>query len=297
MTLSEILWELRRHLFRRSYPQAKAAWPHRLPADLSDEQVAALKREAAELTERAQYGWGHSIDFGPFRQDGFLEDQYLEIAGLFDRWGWWPEDLSGLQVADVGCFTGGLSMLMAGRGAAQVYSIDEVPEHLAQCDFLAKSFGLAGIKTIETSAFQLQNHVPVGSLDIVLLSGVLYHMSDMLVGLLELRQLLKPGGLLLMETNGVDDQKRSFANFGRYYGGMWWQPSALCLRDMSEFMGFEAGDVRFYKPDRCLMRAVKTEDEEIPFKRGLNWEFDDLADATSRTRDRRVMAPVRHRLF
>ncbi len=292
-----MLWELRRHFFRGSYPRAKADWPHHLAADLPAERVKALQERVETLTAAAQYGWGHSIDFGPFRKEGFLEDQYLEIAGLFDQWNWWPRDLKGLRIADIGCFTGGLSVLMAGRGAEHVYAVDEVPEHLAQCAFIGETFGIDGVEAVEASAFNVGEHIGAGSLDIVLLSGVLYHMSDMLVGLLALRELLKPGGLLLLETNGVDDNKRSFANFGRYYGGMWWQPSGLCIKDMCEFMGFEAAEPRFYKPDRCLARAVKSEAEDIPFKRGMNWSFSSLQDDHSRSRDRRLMAPVRHRLF
>jgi SAM-dependent methyltransferase len=297
LTISEILWEVRQHFFRGSYPHAKADWPHRLDADLPVEQVKALQDRVESLSAAAQYGWGHSIDFGPFRQDGFLEDQYLEIAGLFDKWNWWPRDMKGLRVADVGCFTGGLSVLMAGRGAEQVYAVDEVPEHLAQCAFLGETFGVDGIETIEASAFRLGERIEAGSLDIVLLSGVLYHMSDMLVGLLGLRELLKPGGLLLIETTGVEDNKRSFANFGRYCGGMWWQPSGLCIKDMCEYMGFDGAEVSFYKPHRCLARAVKNDDADIPFKRGMNWEFDSLRDRTSRSVDKQVLAPVRHRLF
>ncbi len=297
MTLSEISWELRRHFFKRSYPRAVADWPLRLQGDPSSEQVQALKDEVDELDSRSQYGWGQTIDFGPFKKGGFLGIQFLEIVGLLDKWGWWPRDLTGAHAADLGCFTGGHTLMLAQRGAEKVYAVDEVPQHLEQCGFLCRAFGMEGVEIIESSVYGLRDRIPAGTLDLVLLSGVLYHLSDMLVGLLVIRELLKPGALLIMESAAADDHKRSFANFGRFVGGMWWQPSALCIRDMCEFTGFEDVDVRFYKPDRCLVHAQRSSSEEIPFKRGMNWGFTDLTDAQHRSMDRHALALVRPRLW
>jgi SAM-dependent methyltransferase len=297
MTPSEIFWEIRRHFFKSSYPRRVAQWPLRLPGDMSLADVQALKDKVDQLDARSQYGWGQTIDFGAFKKQGFLDIQFLEIAGLFDAWGWWPRDLTGRHVADIGCFTGGHTVLIAHRGAEKVYSIDEIPVHLEQCALLCDAFGISGVQHIESSLYGLSRKIPTGSLDLALLSGVLYHLSDMLVGLLEIRELLKPGGRLLIETNALDDKKRSFANFGRYYGGMWWQPSARCIRDLCEYTGFDGVELRFYKPDRCLVCANRGAEAAIPFKRGMNWPFASLDDAEPRTMNRRVMAPVRPRLW
>jgi SAM-dependent methyltransferase len=225
-------------------------------------------------------------------KEGFLGYQYLEIAGALDSWGWWPNDLSGKTVADVGCFTGGLSMLMAARGADTVYAVDEMHDHLAQCRYMAELFQMRAVTPIASSAYHLDAQLAPASLDLMLLSGVLYHMSDMLVGLYGLGQRIKPGGTLLIETNAVDDFTRSYANFGRFYAGMWWQPTARCVQDMCEFMGFEDVEVRFYKLGRCLVRARRAAGD-IAFKRGMNWRFADLRDAERRTMDDRIMAPAR----
>ena len=297
MTISELCWEVRRKLFPRGYPRAMGAWPLRVDPAAPPERVAELKARAADLAARSQYGWGQTVDFGPFAQEGFLGRGYLEIVGLLDQWGWWPESLAGKEVADVGCFTGGHTALLAHRGARRVWAVDELPEHLEQARLLTDAFGLEGVEFLHSSVYKLYEAIQPGSLDMVVLSGVLYHLSDMLVGLLMMRRLLKPGGLLLIESNGADDSRRSFANFGRYWGGMWWQPSGLCIRDMCAFMGFADAEVRFYKPDRFLARAVNDGEAEIPFKRGMNWDFPELADAERRTMDRRVMAGVRPRLW
>ena len=271
----------------------RADWPFRLSPDTPPERITEIKEKVEALDSAAQYGWGHSIDFGPFRKQGLLGDNYLDVAGMLDQWGWWPRDLSGMRVADVGCYTGGLSLIMSARGPSVVYAVDEVGEHLDQAVFLADLFGQPSVEVVKASVYDLTKHIPENSLDLVLLSGVLYHLGDMLLGLYILRRLLKPGGVLLIESNAVNDNKRSFANFGRFYKGMWWQPSGLCISDMCEFMGFSRAEVRFYSPDRCLAQARRSPEDDIPFKRGMNWHFESLRDARFRSVDAGILAPVR----
>jgi SAM-dependent methyltransferase len=273
-------------------PAPPASWPLSLPKDLPAERVDAISSRVNELAEAAQYGWGHTIDFGPFTKRGLMGKGYLRIAGALDAWDWWPKDLTGLRVADIGSFTGGLSMYLAARGPSVLYAVDELGDHLEQCGYLAEVFGLSAVRTVESSLYRLDEHVAPNSLDLILLSGVLYHLSDMLVGIHMMRHLLAPGGVLIIETNAVDDVEHSYANFGRFYKGMWWQPSGLCIEDMCEFMGFDDIQVRFYEEGRCLVRCVRSAEEDIPFKRGMNWQFPALRDARPRTTDESVMAPV-----
>jgi len=269
----------------------KAALPFQLSPDTSEERLDGIRQQVDKLASSAQYGWGHDIDFGQFKKEGILGDGYLEIAGALDSWAWWPEDLTGQAVADVGCFTGGLSLYLAARNPSIVYAIDELPDHLAQCAYLAEVFQVKCITPVQSSTYFLSKHIAENTLDLILLSGVLYHLSDMLVGLYALRCLLKPGGTLLIESNAVNDFDRSYANFGRFFAGMWWQPSGLCIQDMCEFMGFEDTEIRFYQDNRCLVRT-KRSDGDIPFRRGLFWEFNSLEDARSRTMNPDIMAPV-----
>lgn len=275
------------------YPTApKAVLPLRLPAHYSAAEVARLEQTARQLAAQAQYGWGHTIDFGPFRMEGLLLDSYLQIAGLVDDWGWWPASLKGLRVADVGAYTGGVALLLAARGAEKVYAVDEIPAHVAQCAFVAEAFQMNAIESVETSLYQLPQRIAPASLDLIVLSGVLYHLSDMLVGLLALQTLLKPGGTLLIESTAIDCFTHSYANFGQFCGGMWWQPTGRCIQDMCEFTGYSRPEVRFYAPQRCLARAIKPAAAQIIFKRGLNWSFPDLRDEQPRTLDAAVMTAI-----
>jgi hypothetical protein len=110
-----------------------------------------------------------------------------------------------------------------------------------------------------------------------------------------MRELLKPGGLLLLQSSGVDDFTHSYANFGRFIAGRWWQPTGLCLQDMLGFMGYSDCLVQFYQPNNCFARASRVE-VEIPFKRGLNWPFEDIHDAKPRSIDASLMAPAPHKV-
>lgn len=282
-------WEKNR---RSTHTPVVEKWPYKLADDVLA-KLSLIRDRVDMLEAAAQYGWGHTIDFGPFKKVGILGEEYLKIVGLLYQWNWWPHSLDAWSVADVGCFTGGLTLSMAARQPRVAYAVDEIPEHLHQCEFLCEVFDVPNVKCIQASLYRLPDHIDEGTLDLVLLSGVLYHLSDMLVGLFILRKLLKPGGILIIESNAVDDEKQSYANFGRFYAGMWWQPSSLCIKDMCEFMGFARPDVRFYKENRCIARTVRTEDSGIPFKRGLNWQFDSIRDARPRPLDSNIMAPLR----
>lgn len=280
------------HRARSRYLDAEpASWPLALPAGIEDSAVAALRDRAESLAASAQYGWGHTIRFGPFTMPGLLGEKYLKLAGIFDQQGWWPRDLTGLRVADVGCFTGGLTALMASRGA-EIAAVDEVPEHLAQCSLLAEAFELKGITTRQRSLYRLRDDVGDAAFDLILCAGVLYHVSDMLVALIELQKMLRPGGSLLLESNAVESYDHSYANYGRFAGGMWWQPTAACIADMCEHAGFERPEIHFYQPGRAVAVVHKPDEPVIPFTRGLNLDVPDRQDHVARVLDPSIMAPA-----
>jgi len=282
-------------LFKRKaegYPRPiPATWDLTLPATLDPTQVANIQTDIAETAQASPYGWGHTIDFGSFRQEGILGDNYLTVAGTMETKNWLPRRLDGLKVADVGCFSGALTALLAARGAGVVYAIDEVSEHLRQCQIVVRAFELTQVQLINRSLYTLEQEIPAASLDLILLSGVLYHLSDMLVGLYILRQLLKPGGVLLIESNAVDDETHSYANFGQFYAGMWWQPTSRCIRDMCAMVGYSDIETHFYTEGRCVAKAVRN-NEQLPFVRGMNYPFDRIHDRHPRPMNPAIITPA-----
>jgi hypothetical protein len=162
---------------------------------------------------------------------------------------------------------------------------------LRNVDFVARTFGLTGVRPLLCSAYRLGEKIAPGSLDIVLLAGVLYHLSDMLVGPYATREVLKPEGVLLVQSSGVDDFEHFYANCGRFVAGRWWQPTGLCLQDMFEFMGYTEGlcastirPTALHEPSgrRC----------RYPLRRDLIWPFENLRDGQPRTLDASLMAPA-----
>lgn len=266
-------------------------WSFRLATNAED-----ARSRLTDVAAGSQYGWGQTVALGPgLRQQGFLGDKWRNVIATLDAWRWLPE-LDGTRVADIGCFSGAMSTVLADRGA-EVIAVDEVPEHLDQARLLFELLDVPRVQTVEASLYDLHEHVEPASIDLVLLSGVLYHLSDMLAGLIAVQQLLKPGGRLLIQTNAVENYEASYANFGRFYAGWWWQPTALCIQDLCEFAGLGRAEVRFYEPGRCLALADKPDaatdpEAAVPFKRGVHWQFGDRADSAERHLDASALAPA-----
>ena len=68
------------------------------------------------------------------------------------------------MVADVGCFTGGITALLADRGAERVVAVDEVGSHLEQARVVVTAFGLEDkVDLIDDSLFALPTLLPARS--------------------------------------------------------------------------------------------------------------------------------------
>jgi SAM-dependent methyltransferase len=83
------------------------------------------------------------------------------------------------------------------------------------------------------------------SYDLVVFSGVLYHMFEPLAGLLAARRLLRNGGLMIVETAAIvsEDMLNYFNANGRYLeGDNYWLPSVACLDYWMRFVRLEPLD-------------------------------------------------------
>ncbi len=120
-------------------------------------------------------------------------------------------------------------------------------------------------------------------LDIIVCSGVLYHLSDMIVGLKTLYDCLRAGGSLLMESQVAPEAELPYAYFGRFVSGMWWEPSPGCVREMLEWVGFDEVNWEPHSAaQRALFHARKITPRQMLYKRGLKF-FADILDACQRS--------------
>jgi len=106
-------------------------------------------------------------------------------------------DLKGKRVLDVGCRDGLFSFAAESMGAAQVVGIDNDLSKPAT-EFLIPFFK-SKVQMLQQNLYDLKAR-ELGLFDVILFAGVLYHLRYPFWGLKVLRDVMKPGGELLIET-------------------------------------------------------------------------------------------------
>ncbi|MFQ5570301.1 MAG: class I SAM-dependent methyltransferase [Rhodothermales bacterium] len=160
-------------------------------------------------------------------------------------------EVEGKDCLDLGIMEGMFTTLLVRRGASKVVGYDYVTR-TPHIDLVRATLGLdfeyiSGMKLGNLRAeLQKRGHRPF---DVVLFSGVLYHMFDPLAGLALARGLVRDGGILLLETACVvDDHMGMYFNAeGRFYPGTnFWQVSVPCLDYLLRFLRLQAIDCAYF---------------------------------------------------
>ena len=119
--------------------------------------------------------------------------------------------------------------------ARSVCAAHQVIEHVTQ------SFkGLRGKITVVGDSYY---HLPLlhtdweQTFDVVYHCGVLYHNTDMVLGLRAAYMMLKPGGFLLLETQAFNSKELT-ARYDATGNGNWWSPTPTAVGKMLENAGF-----------------------------------------------------------
>jgi tRNA (mo5U34)-methyltransferase len=131
--------------------------------------------------------------------DHFLGDfpncKWREIAPAL------PTDLTGQRVLDIGCNAGFYSFALAERGA-EVVGIDMDDRYLAQARWAATVIGSPSVSFERRSVYEVTS-LP-GKFDIIIFSGVLYHLRHPLLAL-DLLAELEPKTLVLQTLTRGDN--------------------------------------------------------------------------------------------
>ncbi|MFP3937393.1 MAG: class I SAM-dependent methyltransferase [Phycisphaerae bacterium] len=169
-----------------------------------------------------KFHWGHNHDFGLFHVPGRMKDRHIDVLARFVTY--FPVELSdfdGRDVLDVGCWTGGTTLLLASLGS-NVHAIEEVKKYADMAGFLAESFGLGDRVTTERrSLYACNSNDFAKRFDVVYFPGVIYHLSDPVIALRILYNSLKVGGVMLVEGAGLNCRKP----YCRFDGGLALRPS------------------------------------------------------------------------
>jgi SAM-dependent methyltransferase len=144
-------------------------------------------------------------------------------------------DVAGQRCLDVGAMEGVMSILMERRQAARVVAYDRMPNDQKVKTVREK----LGAKFEYIAGMELPDMPRAVSgdgsslFDVVVCGGLLYHAFDPLTALCRVRGMVRPGGLLLLETAAVLEQ-----GYGMYFNAEgaiynacsnFWFPSVGCL--------------------------------------------------------------------
>ncbi|MFG0256273.1 MAG: class I SAM-dependent methyltransferase [Phycisphaerales bacterium JB043] len=208
-----------------------------------------------------KYHWGHNHDFGAFSLEGRMHDRHIHLlASFMDGFGLSPDEIQGARILDIGCWTGGTSLLLAAMGA-HVHAIEEVRKYADTVSYLAHAFGVEDHLTCERrSLYECDTPEFRDRFDLVLYAGVLYHVTDPILSLRICFNALRDGGRCLLETAVVrsDECVLQYDGPSRTYAGSvddldrggwnWFVPSGNALCAMLDDVGFERVDLHAHPP-------------------------------------------------
>jgi len=188
-----------------------------IPAPTAAEKAVAdalpieVSAEAAQAAIDSVPLWFHtfSLNGGQFYTHGVARDHRYRLP-------YFPEDLSGRSVLDVGAFDGFYAFLAESRGASRVVAVDNEQYR----DWVRARWGveLEGGEGFRTIARLLESDVEYRKLDafeldelgerfdLILCFGILHRVENPLGLLSILRRRLESGGEVLLETYGVEDK-------------------------------------------------------------------------------------------
>lgn len=161
--------------------------------------------------------------------------------------------LAGRTVLDVGCGSGYHCWRMRGAGAELVVGIDPTPLFIVQFQALQHFIRDQRVGVLPLGI----EHLPSGlrAFDTVFSMGILYHRRSPIDHLLQLRDALRPGGELVLETLIIEGGPNDcLVPEGRYsrMGNVWFLPSTELLELWLRKTGFRnvrTVDVTHTSPD------------------------------------------------
>jgi 2-polyprenyl-3-methyl-5-hydroxy-6-metoxy-1,4-benzoquinol methylase len=218
----------------------------------------------SSIAFRDFFVWGHNHNYGcGVGRTGAMGPRHVEITTEAIRLGMLPANMQGKQVLDVGCWSGGDLLVLAGLGG-QVTAIEEHPIAAKAARRLLDLLGLKA-PVIESSLFA-DNQKWAGQFDYAYCSGVIYHVTDPMLLLRILFAYLKLGGDVFIETKGTEGEGSICSYSGTLEKGWnWYAPNETALGRWLVDAGFDAQTVRVHRRDngRLLAYAKKTESQAL----------------------------------
>ena len=177
---------------------------------------------------------------GPFTLFGMLIDTEWRSDWKWERVLPHLQPLKNRLILDVGCGNGYHCWRMLGAGAKRVIGIDPSAKFVFQFNAIKKYAGHE--LPIDVLPLGIE-HMPakMAAFDTVFSMGILYHRRSPMDHLRELRELLRPGGQLVLETLVIDGPEGQVLVPEGRYGKMpnvWFLPSPDTLVSWMRKQGF-----------------------------------------------------------
>lgn len=217
---------------------------------LEDAEMEGFADPSKQRDLSIKFHWGHDQDFGTFAVKGMLGDRHITlVAAIVDWLHALPLDLRGKRILDIGCWSGGTSLLLHAMGA-EVVAVEEVKKYVDCLAYLGDSFDLEGLVPLSRSLYECTGEGYDDRFDAVLFAGVLYHVTDPIVALRIVFNALKDGGTCILETAVAHSGRRALDYHGptaivngtaeqlNRGGWNWFLPSPATLRQMMLDVGF-----------------------------------------------------------
>jgi tRNA (mo5U34)-methyltransferase len=189
---------------------------------------------AVELEARVNaLSWVHRIDLGrgivtpgTWSTPNLILDAFTNL------------NFAGAKVLDIGCWDGLWSFEAEKRGAREVHATDLLSQRHGTSETLLLAREALGSRVRyypSLSAYEIES-LGMRDFDIVLFSGVYYHLKHPLRALAGIRKVMASDGTLLIEGEVLRGPRTSYArffyrdSFHRDFSN-WWVPTLPCLRD------------------------------------------------------------------
>jgi tRNA (mo5U34)-methyltransferase len=201
------------------------------------------------------YSWHHQIDLG----DGIVTPGRDRSAAKLEALKLPP--LAGKSLLDIGAWDGYFSFAAERLGAERVVALDSVIwQNVSKEPFeIARTRLGSKVEDVEMEVLDISPET-VGTFDVVLFLGVLYHMRDPMAALEAVASVTDE--LLVVETlTDLTWSRRKAVAFypGTYLGGdhsNWWGPNPAAAAAMVAEFGFK--DVRIVKPTNLVRHLYMT---------------------------------------
>lgn len=161
-----------------------------------------MVNDRVDCRPESRFDWYHWIELRPgeFTQGAVLSALTNIALGrqILRR-----VTVEGATCLDIGAMDGLFSLLLHRRGAQTVIACDRYNRR-AEFEFVCDALDTRMLYLSQVSIADVRRIAPhlIGNpFDLIIFSGVLYHMYDPMNGLALVRSMVRPGGIVIVETN------------------------------------------------------------------------------------------------